>query len=152
MKDVHEPAMTGKSDVSPMPSGAGVVPSSRLDAEGWYTVEPGDCSPFERARDAEIEERLERDGRPLSLLAIVAQQRGARWQIEILHRLDLLERLDIRGRTTEHESDRVMCKKVAAWIRGLPHGVCPELFSWEDGPGKRLLQRATLTRAKGDRR
>lgn len=128
-----------------IPRGATVVDPSRLDGNGWFTAIPSESSALERARDAEVERLLDNDGRPLSLIAVVAQQRGARWEVEILHRVDLLDRLDARGRDAEHESDRLLSKKLAAWIRGLPHGVCPELFSWEV-EGGRAVQRATIAR------
>lgn len=153
MREVHEPAMSGKTPcVAGVPAGATVAPSDRVDGDGWFTVNDADSSPLERVRDAQIERRIERDGRPLSLLAIVAHQRGTRWEIELLHRVDLLARLDARGRDAKHDSDRKLSKKLAAWVRGLPHGVCPELFTWETEGGGRCVQRATIERAKGGRR
>ncbi len=106
-----------------------------------------DLSPFERARDRQIEAALLRDGRPLSVLAVLAEQHGPRWSISILTRAELLERLDARGRAPDTDpSDRELVKEYAAWIRGLPAQKCPEIFIWECEDGSRSSQRGTIER------
>lgn len=120
-----------------------------LKDDQWHDVNHSNSSPVERDRDRQIERAIVKDGRPLSALAIVAQQHGAWWAIEVLSRDALLERLDTRGRTAKGESDRELCKALAAWIRGLDPDTCPELFTWEDGDGGRSVQRATIERASG---
>jgi hypothetical protein len=112
-------------------------------------VHDRDLSPFERARDRQIETALMRDGRPLRLLAVIAEQHGPRWKIEILTRAEMLERLDTRGRdpSTEPE-DRETVKIYAAWIRGLPSQQAPEIFVWECEDGSRSSQRGTIERER----
>lgn len=125
-----------------------------MSADGWYTVDFSNSSPVERDRDAAIQRAIEQDGRPLSLLGVVAEFDGKRWSVEVLARLDLLERLDSRARGTfADEAGREYLKATAAWIRGLPHGVCPELFRWDaNGDGTWSYQRGTIEREKGRRR
>jgi hypothetical protein len=109
-------------------------------------VDPRDMAPHEQERDAAIERALVRDGRPLSLLAVVARFDGARgtWTVEIWHRLDFLAMLDRAGQVAQEETDRELSKGYAAWVRGLRHGVCPQLFLWSD----RETQRGQIERAK----
>jgi hypothetical protein len=114
----------------------------------WVTVTPGNSSPVERERDAMIERAILRDGRPLDALGIVAEQTGARWKIEVLGREELLERLDMRARLTRGGEGHELVKEIAAWIRGLPRGVCPQLFRWDDGNGTWSYQRATIERER----
>lgn len=114
----------------------------------WVTVTPGNSSPVERERDAMIERAILRDGRPLDALGIVAEQTGTRWNIEVLGRAELLERLDARARLTRSGEGHELVKDVAASIRGLPRGVCPQLFRWDDGDGTWSYQRATIERER----
>lgn len=114
----------------------------------WVTVTPGNSSPVERERDAMIERAILRDGRPLDALGIVAEQTGTRWKIEVLGRAELLERLDKRARLTRGGEGHELVKEIAAWIRGLPRGVCPQLFRWDDGNGTWSYQRATIERER----
>lgn len=108
-----------------------------------------DLSPFERARDRQIETALIRDGRPLRLLAVLAEQHGPRWTIEILTRDAMLERIDTRARDPRYpESDRTLLKEQAAWIRGLPPRQCPEIFTWDEPDGGRTVTRGTIERAR----
>lgn len=113
------------------------------------TVRARDLSPFERDRDRQIETALIRDGRPLSKLGVIAMQIGPRWQIEILTRDALLERLDARGRDPRTgPEDRELVKGYAAWIRGLPPEQAPEIFLWEGEDGSRSAQRGTIARER----
>lgn len=125
-----------------------------MSAPGWKTVTDRDSSPIERERDKLIERLIERDGRPLSALGVVALWNGTRWDIEILARFDLLARLDARGRhagTTEE--GREFAKRMAAWVRGLPPEVCPELFRGErEEDGTWCYQRGTIERASTAKR
>mgnify|MGYP003454028373 FL=1 len=114
----------------------------------WVTVTPGNSSPVERERDAMIERAILRDGRPLDALGIVAEQTGTRWKIEVLGRAELLERLDARARLTRGGEGHDLVKEIAAWIRGLPRGVCPQLFRWDEGDGTWSYQRATIQRER----
>ena len=111
-------------------------------------TDPRDQAPHERERDAAIGRALDEDGRPLSLLAVVARLDAARgkWTVEIWHRFDFLVMLDRNGRSARDASDRELCKSLAAWVRGLRHGVCPELFLW----GSCLSQRGTIEREAAD--
>lgn len=118
----------------------------------WATVTRGNSSPVERERDAQIERAITRDGRPLDAIGVVAEQTGTRWKIEVLGRDELLERLDTRARMmgTGEEGARLV-KENAAWIRGLPRGVCPQLFRWDNGDGTWSYQRGTIERAPRER-
>lgn len=119
------------------------------DQGAWemVTVTDADLSPHERERDHQIERALIRDGRPLSLLGVIARldPKSMRWAVKLLHRIELLEHLDRLGREAEHASDRELCREYAAWVRGLPHGVCPEIFEWGGGD----VQKATIERDRG---
>lgn len=117
----------------------------------WITVTRENSSPVERARDAQIDRALLRDGRPLDAIGVVAEQTGDRWSIEILARADLLERLDTRARMTRSDDGARLVKESAAWIRGLPRGVCPVLFRWDNRDGTWSYQRGMIERAPRER-
>lgn len=117
----------------------------------WITATGANSSPVERERDTLIERAILRDGRPLDALGIVAEQTGTRWKIEILGRDELLERLDTRARITSSVEGAKMVKENAAWIRGLPRGVCPQLFRWDNGDGTWSYQRGTIERERRER-
>lgn len=121
----------------------------------WIAVTRDNSSPVERDLDGQIARALGRDGRPLDAIGVVAEQTGARWKIEILGRADLLERLDTRARLTRSDEGQRLVKDTAAWIRGLPRGVCPTLFRWDNGDGTWSYQRGMIERApraRGPRR
>ena len=122
--------------------------SARDGWEIWEMATDRNSSPVERERDRAIERRLTDDGRPLSALGVVALFDGARWAIEILDRLDLLARLDQRGRSSSPQAARpeaIYAKETAAWVRGLPPGVCPTLFRWDaNDDGTWSYQRGTI--------
>lgn len=113
----------------------------------WTTTTRANSSPVERERDRLIERAILRDGRPLDKIGIVAEQTGSRWSVEVLGRDELLERLDTRGRLQSTGAlGAEILKACAAWIRGLPAGVCPELFRWDNGDGTWSYQRGTIER------
>ncbi len=117
----------------------------------WVKTTLANGSPVERECDAMIERAILRDGRPLDALGIVAEQTGTRWSIEVLGRDELLERIDTRARITSSAEGAKMLKEVAAWIRGLPRGVCPRLFRWDNGDGTWGYQRGTIERERRER-
>lgn len=121
------------------------VTDSRADPCGrWYTATRANSSPVERERDAQIERAVERDGRPFDSIAIVASLKGDRWTVSIFGRAEFLIWLDVEARKRDTDpEDAAMLKRHAAWIRGLPRGVCPQIFDWGD-----KVQRGTIERGR----
>lgn len=117
------------------------------ESTGWYAATAANTSPVERERDRAVERALERDGRPLDKLVIVAAFRFLKWSVRLFDRTAFLLWADVEARKPSMDShDAELLKAHAAWIRGLPSGVAPEIFDWGDGK----IQKGTIERARED--